>query len=464
MSELTSSKRMFSRHQRSAIGITVLALSVLVILFSGSRGLQAEQVTTLMADFRQYITAQAQRQDRDVQFQHGTMVIEGWGYDKEAHIPDVSLKFSDKTPVGTQTTSYSTELMVIRKDNSVYDGFVVRFPDAINVISDSELVHIINGSAPIQMDVQQRGAGKDFISLRLPEQLRVTPASGAERQHSPARYELNLSGDNFISRQTNAADGSSQIQYQFPDIKVEHDGTRIFSATSIAGKYDIRKNKESRYYGNFELKGSDVLLPDAKDDRKLAMVLEGSYTAANITMDSMSLRPAFEDMALTLDKAALMGKDFSVMSSGQLAFSADDPLPHGVLEIEITNADNLVRDELVPLPLKPLLQAALKRASGTKGEFADLTSIPVKREKNGMMYLGGQTFEEITAAVLSDFLSSSIGQKKNDPAAVAEDLPPLPEGAPALEEMPSMIPVAPPEPSLLIPQESQEQHGQGAQQ
>ncbi len=96
------SKRPMTHQKKSIIGMSVLALAVIFILFSGSSELKEEQVTALLVRFDRYITEQAKQQDREAYFRHGAVQMEGWGYDKKAIVSNVSLEIVDKNAIDTQ--------------------------------------------------------------------------------------------------------------------------------------------------------------------------------------------------------------------------------------------------------------------------------------------------------------------------------------------------------------------------
>lgn len=445
----STKKSLLSPRQQSIIGIAVLCITVMFVLFSGNLGLDKNEVLQLLSRFGQYVSKNATERGKTAQFQYATLDISGWGYDRVAHLSNISLNLSETTPMDTERVSFSTEQIDIRKDNSAFNSYVFELSQPVNIIRNSELTHIITGSKPIRYVVNSKNRDSTKLicyGLFLPETLRITPSVIAgEKGPAPERIELDVSSNNIINAEVNQDDGNAHVMVQMDNISVSHGTDSLVSIGSISGYVNTQNRQSGSVGGEFDLKISDIALNKNSVDKSISFALEGQYDGAEVEMDYVNMRPRMHNMVMNIDKTAIMGSDFDVIGSGHLAFSKDDPLPFGLMEMEIVNPNNLINNKIVPTSIKSFLETALRKASGTNKEFPERITIPLKREKHGAFYIGTLTFEQITAAVVTDFLESTVS-REGRAADVATELPKLPEGAPGLNET-SATPQAPIKPS-----------------
>lgn len=425
-----------TQQQKTIIGLIILALTIIIVLFSGSNGITTQQANDFLTRFEKHITEHAALHQKEASFKHGAITLEGWGNDKKARVENISLELTQKSPIDAEKFSFSTGEIWISKDRLAGGKYYVNFPAPVNVICNSELAYVIDSEDPIKYGVYDRPTATEH-SLNLPPLLTI--ASGPMPASDKKSLVISVARENQVKVEMDSSTGNRHVTYQLPQIAFKAHDVNMFAADSIMGDYTVEKLEEGQVTGKYDFKINNFTTADAPS-HPYGAALQGSYKGDRMEVDYVGLRPLFGNGEITLDKVALVGNDFSVTGMGNLVMAKEDPLPSGSLDLDISNASQLITSDLVPSPLRGVLEAALKRASGTSGAFAERTSVPMKRAKNGVLYVGGVTFEEMTAAVLADLVKSVA------PAAgeVADELPPLPPGAPALEEAPNVMPATPP--------------------
>lgn len=451
--EKTTAKPMMTKRQRSMVGMLVLVFAVFIVLFSGAQTLSLSETKRLLTELGT-ITSNQSSDRHNMELQHGAVRMEGWGFDKKAIISNVSFSISEQTPVDTKKISLSTQAVEVQKDTRLPRKYDMAFIEPINLIQDSHLSYIITSEKPLKLGLNYPDVASRFINrydFEIPRRVTLTPAKTAdETAQITERMLIQTSGGGAISFM-NLAENEKAIKLNLPGFALTQGDRAILSADMV--RADVTRNDAERVSGAYDIKIDKLNGAENQSDH-YTVAIDGTYSADEIYMNYNLMQPVINNGTFEINKAALMGGDFQLMAAGTVSFSADDPLPHGALDIEITNANSLVASNLIPMPLKPLLETALKRASGAEGDLEEHTSLAIKRDKNGVLYLGNMTFEEITAAVLSDFMRNAMPMVQQDNiqgAPVADELPELPEGAPTLEEMPETIPVVPPAQELIVP-------------
>ncbi len=439
-----------SSHQyRSIVGMAVLAVSVLIVLLTGSRGLKYEEVEAMLQRFNAHVMQEATRTGREAAFTYGTIDMQGWGYDRHAIVSNVSLEISQKALIDTTPRlSFSTERMVVTSDPALPDKTYFAFPEPVNIIKNSQLTSIITPSAPIQYIV----AESDTImthAISLPEQLMIAPVEVAgEGTPLQARTVMSFDPGPVAQAEINKSTGEMKVDYHIMHLKTVSGDRTHYTLGELSGHYTQVPQQDDRVSGKYEWRVTDMVFHEGDIQSKpISLALDATYTGDRSKVDFMQFHPSLGNAEMTIHKAALMGEDFNVIGMGQVSTADDDPLPYGNLEVEIENPGKLLASDLVPASLRSSFKAVLKKVAGEKAEASERASVALKRDKKGIFYIGGVTFEEVTATMLGNLLESAVPSAA--PAQeIPQALPPLPAGAPSLKEGETSIPAPAPDTAL----------------
>lgn len=425
-----------SHTQRSAVGLSVLAL-VIVIIFSGSGDvLRKENVEELLQRFSNHVQQEAALQDREAKFGYGSIVMDGWGFDTQAIISDISLEVIQKSLIDTSRLSISTQAALARKRSYGDNLIEFEFKEPINIIENSQLSKTITPSAPITYVFgEQQGSISNHV-IRFPEQLIISPVP-ADRDEEVVKERMILSfgKGNYLRAESTQAGLINKIHYFLPDIKVVNDNSNSLSIAEVTVNSSIQQLEENKFGGRLEWRVTDFIIHDGTTHSKpYNLIIDSDFSGGRVKLDYFNVMPSFSDMDFTVHKMALIGENFNVIANGKVSFAVNDPLPSGNLDIEIVNADALIASDLISDPFKNTVRSALKRMSGVKDNFSERTPIAIKREKNGILYIGGITFEELTASLLGEFFKLT---PSSEPAAdVPSVIPALPgDVSPELPEV-----------------------------
>ncbi|MFO0389024.1 MAG: hypothetical protein ACK502_04800 [Alphaproteobacteria bacterium] len=418
-----------SHRQKSAFGLIVLALILVSILAGSGDVLNKERVEILLQRFGNYVQQEAVLQDKEAKFTYGSVVMEGWGFDTRAIISDISLEMSQKRLLDTSRLSLSTQSAVARKGSSGFNRIEFEFKEPINIIENSQLSKTITPSAAITYAfAEQKGAISSHV-IRFPEQLIIAPVPAAgDEEIVRERMIVSFGKDNYLKAEATEAGVTNKIHYYLPDVKIVSDNNSSVSIAEFTVNSNVEQLEENKFAGRFEWRATDLVIHDgATHSKPYSLIIDSDFSGAQVKLDYFNVMPGFSDMDFTVHKMALIGENFNVIANGKASLAVDDPLPSGNMDIEIVNADGLIASDLISEPFKNTVRSALKRMSGVKDKdnFAERTSVAIKREKNGVLYIGGITFEELTASLLGEFFKLT---PPSEPAAdVLSVMPVLPE-------------------------------------
>ena len=407
-----------SQRHKSVLGLLVLAFA-LVIIFAGSGEiLKKEKVEQILREFSAYVQQEATSQNKEAKFQYGNIAMHGWGYDTYAIVSDLSMEISEKSLIDTSRVSISTSSVKVRQDNSLGQRMVFEFPDAINVIENSQLSKTITPSEPI-IYAFERDKSDVYNTMRLPEQIIIAPVPAAgDDEVVKERMIFSLGKENSIRTESHNNGTDAKITYLLPQLKIVHDNTKSISIAELMATTNVKRIAENQYSGRLEWRATDMVIHEGNTHGSpYSIIIDSDFTGDQARFDYFSGFPKLGNTEFAVQKIAFIGADFNVIANGKVAYAVDDPLPSGNLDIEIVNAEQLIASDIISAPFKAGVRSALYKMSGTKDSFGERTAINIKREKNGVLYVGGMTFEELTASMLGEFF------KLTSPADTKPDMP-----------------------------------------
>jgi hypothetical protein len=445
----------------AALGVAILAASILVILFTGAPGMTQIDIEQHLKQFSTDIGSEAAGSGREAKFNWGNITIEGWGYNKHGMVDDVSFELAEKSLLDTTRWTLSTAKMHVYPDPSMLRRLIFVFSEPVNVIENGQLKSIMTFSSPLKYVYYDGLLHKVHViehAVHLPEQITLTPAKtiDAASKDVPGNVMITYDKDPVWKFKSMPDSGERESEYLFRNMKIaSQDGTQATIA-SISGGFKEKPGDDKRPLGNYKLAVIDLALRDSdKSTKSYSLSADINYTGNLPDMKQGRLVAATGDTELTLNQVQLTTDDFKVKASGTISMVNEDPLPSGKLDIDIDNVQKLVASELIPASSRRVVASALQKITGQPFESLTNVTIPLKREKNGLLYVGTVTFEELAAATFSDML-------KNAPASEAAPMPaPSPETAVPEPDnaAPDVVPVQPP---AAAPDEKKDEPVKGA--
>jgi hypothetical protein len=448
----------------SAFGIAILAACLYVILFAGVSHVSQESVGRRLNQFAEYVAREAANTGKEGKFTYGPVAIEGWAYDKQAVVTNVSLEVSEKALLDTNKWSFSTTRMIVRPDQTAPDHWLFIFPEAFNIIENSQLRTVVTFPSPVTynfFETTKDGKRLQTHSLKLPEQITLSPTNNADAAMAGEKPVVITFDPNPKVKAHRYPDTREyEIAYQFSNIKVSSDNEGSLAIGSLSSQQNETSARDSRVTGKYVLHVTDLVVTEnEKVSKPYEIHADFAYQGDQPNMELNRLTPNFINMSLDISQISLATEDFRFKVSGTLSMAADDPLPYGTLDVKIDHFDKFLKSELVPEHSRGSVLAAVSKVTGNTPEhLAGVTdvSFPLKRDKNGVLYVGNTTFESLAATVVSALLKLPPVPVENTPAAGApastkENKPADP--LPSVPELPAAAasPPAPAEPPAPPP-------------
>ncbi len=443
----------------TAAGLGVLAACIYMILFSGVYRISDEAVNQQLAGFAGYVSAEAANTGKEGKFTYGPVVMEGWGFDKRAVVKNVSLELSEKALLDTNKWSISTASMTVKRDQGSKSHWLYTFAEPFNIIENSQLRTLVAFPAPVVYSFsEQAGGGKRIQShsLKLPGQVTFSPVNNADTASHGEKPVVVTFDPNPILRVQGAPDTREyEALYKLSNVKVVSEGAGSIFIGSITSQQNDNTGQDNRVTGKYLLTLSGIVVADKdRTSKPYNLHADLAYHGDQPNMELRKLTPNFINMSFDIADLSLSNEDFHLTVTGKLSTAADDPLPYGALEMRIDHFDRFLTSELVPAMIRGNVVAAVSKVTGNTPETlataADI-SFPLKREKNGVLYIGNTTFEALAASVVSSLLGTAA------PVVLESPVETKPEAGTATgtEAAPSAIPVLPPPPAPITPRSNE---------
>jgi hypothetical protein len=130
-----------------------------------------------------------------------------------------------------------------------------------------------------------------------------------------------------------------------------------------------------------------------------------------------------ENRDVVLKQFVISNPDFKFSASGNFSNIKGDPLPSGEVNVDIENVQQFLASDLISAENRPMVENILAKVSGKPLEGQTNMSIPLKREKMGMFFVGKSNFEELTAIWLSGMMMMSTTPNQIPPIVPGVKIP-----------------------------------------
>lgn len=438
------------RFVKSVLGLMVLAVSVWVVLFSGASAITTENIELRLQQLGAHLADEAAQHGKEAKLTYGTIEVEGWGYNKRATVDNISLELSEKTPLNTtHRWSFSTVQMQVLPDPMLPNNLFFVFSEPVNVIENSQLKTIISFSAPPKYGYFDGRDSKEHAvihSLRLPSQLILTPGKAVDEIENKG-HTITITFDENPLMQLRLLPESHErtMVYGFRNVSIMSDDGSQATIAALESNVHETLGADNRPQGKSQLKVLDIVLRDhEKVSKAYSLITDIDYSgdAPGLEIGNWLSGSGASDM--TINQMQLATDDFKIKMTGKVSLATNDPLPSGDVNLEIENVKQFLESELIPAMAKPSLTEALQKVTGQPVAALSHATLPVKREKNGVMYVGGVTFEELAATMLKGLFQLSAPAAKVIPPATlppdAEEEEGQGDELPASEKLPNDMP------------------------
>ncbi len=406
-------------------GIAILSAVLVMILLTGASVISQGAVEQRLQQFSSFVSQQAASNGKQGKFTYGAVGTEGWGYDRQVVVENVSLEISEKALLDTSKWSLSTTKMIVASD--LTGGLLFLFPEPVNVIRNSQVEAVLSFPTPLGYHFEEiTGARPGYAhTLQLPRELVFAPPGAVGDTHAQVRTLVSYDANPLFTIRVFPQDKAFENETRFTNIKIsEGEGTKIAIA-SVSSRQSEVVEQNGQVSGNAALSMVDIFSGEQDTSSKPSTFdLEFTYHGDAPGMNMHVLAPQLVNMTMQISKLSLSTDDYRVKAAGTLATLADDPLPSGTLDVEISDVEKMIA--AMPEMARPGMRAVLHKIVPVAPEPpSSAVSFVLRREKNGVFYVGGITFEEMMASLFSNMLS---------PAA-----PPPPAETPAQPEQPAVI-------------------------
>ncbi len=397
---------------------------------------------------------------KDAKLNYGEVEILGWGYNKRAVIHSVSVDIAGKGAGDANKVSVSAGNLSVEADVLSKQRVVLSAADPINVSDNSVPQMVINHAEPFKYIYSEssNNGKKSFQSdIIFPKELTIEEAADAVKTDSPSDESqanaANAKTDTIsvsfaeapsVQFLSTPDDNARSISYNFSGVAVSGENYKTSIASLIGGFSSEKALPEGSFSGKYTLSAADIVLSqDSKDSKPYSVNVDIAFTAseaaatpvADVAPEGAAPQtetPVVKNNAtvaktdVIVNTVTFSAPDFKLSASGNVSAGSDDPLPSGEVNLNIENLQQLLSSEIVPAVARPSLESALEKIAGQPIAGQTALAIPLKREKNGVFFVGKTTFEELTAAILGGVMmgGGQTGTASTTPA-VPDTMPPV---------------------------------------
>jgi hypothetical protein len=390
-------------------GVTAMLVAIAVVLFSGAPGINKAAIEAHLRHFSEYVAKEAAESGKEIKLTHGDIRIAGWGYNKRGVIGNVSLELVEKSSMGATSRSFSTAAVQVKPDHSASGRMVFVFAEPIHIAENGQPKTVITSSAPLRYAYFNGPARKlpEIVhTLLLPNEIILMNAETGETPWEGAGTVITYDSDPLVEARFLPEKRERSFVYAFHNLRVtEQRSGRETSVASLSSDFHETQGEDKRVSGKYELMIADMAVWEGeKSSRPYSLSADINYHGDAPDFDLGALAPNFGNTDVTVNHIRLMGDEFKINASGTVTLASDDPLPSGKLAVVMENAGKFIESDLISDEWRSTVSQALQQVSGQPIDPAAQLEFALKREKNGVFYVGKTTFEALAAAILADLL------------------------------------------------------------
>lgn len=422
------------------IGLLVLLACVATILLSGVTRLSEQYVRQTLVQLNDRLASEASRYGRKARLSYGDVRMEGWGYNKQAVVDNVRVELAFPGEHGGVQQSFSTAKMTITPDLSGQNRLTLVFADPLQLSEDGRLRAAISFAQPLRYlysEAEENGQRVVAHQVVFPPEIILEEMAASATQ--PSVRTVIAYEHPSLQMRVWPESSESETTYGFSNIRLSGEGGPEVTIAALSGQHHERQPDMLSTEGKYMFNLSDMVQHNAdKAGAPYSVAADVSYKGAKADADALN----WDSMQMAINKFSLLSDEFKIRASGDVEIRPDDPMPSGNVDVNIENADRLAASEMVPEFMRPVVSNALEKIAGGPVSEKSNLSILLKREKNGVFFIGNTTFEALAATVFGDMMKAMNGAQGASPAAGGE------EGSeslasPTTTQLPGMAPEPP---------------------
>lgn len=414
--------------------ILIAMVTVVWFIWFGSDALQGKSgVENNLNKLSQQLSDIGNSYNKNIKLTHGVIEAGVWGVSRRSVVHNVKLEITGKTPENMANFTVELGDVAIYADQYNPKKTLIEISGSINFYQYTHLVNSLNFSEPLVYSYLQTqpGSPPSFQNnIILPKKITLfthsqeaTPAEGTEMNSlvsggKEEKFSASFTVNPIIEFVSTGMDSLSSVSYDLSGLTVASGGRqKIISFGTLKSQFNEEDgDDEGKKAGKYSFVADDVMLYKDEavtkpytfnintnlvfDDVKkgLSATESSSDVLKNHFNDNLNL---IENRDVTLNNVTLSNPDFQMRATGNFSNTAGDPLPSGAINIDIDHLQGFLGSELVAIEGKDLVESGLIKILGQPLTGQDQVAFTLKREKNGTLYVGNTTFEELVASVLS---------------------------------------------------------------
>lgn len=421
------------------VGLMVLGVALANVLFEDVPNVSKESITQYLQKMGEHAAHEAAIAGKEGKLTFGDINIQGWGYEKYATVSNLDLELTDKS--GGKNWGFTTPTITMAPDGVHTKRVNMTLTDPVTISENGQTKMTASFSQPVKWAYSDGIESRKHLivqSIRFPKQITLTPYKSADDLMGKSTPITITSGNDSVVHTKNYPDlGTLDNEYQMREVTVDTgNGTQI-SLGELSSHLVQTPGHEHHVDGKYTLTVSDVVLHTVgKASKSYSVVANLDYTAKS-PADKPEERSADDgNVDIKLNKVMLADEDFRMTMEGNLTRVSDDRLPSGTIKLAIDNVGKFIASDLIPDMAKHAVEAVLPKIVGEPVRPSDSVTVMLRREKNGVFYVGNITFEEMATSLLAEMVSAMNPLKDSGtaPAAVAAPESPKALEAPKPEE------------------------------
>jgi|GEM_PF-3183454 len=405
------SRRKKPSKRANFFGFLALAVCIVVLVFFQGGSLSREKVEAQLKLHSDQLSEWAATNHKESKLSFGDITIAGLGHDTHAIISNVEFALADKGQMETGKWSATTASVTVAAASTL-EALVFAMPEPIQVLLNNNLKLTITPSAPIKYyytDMIKNAVPTQTHNFVLPEQIDFKPVADGDKASQAQPFSIAYDSNPLVRKVVLPASKQRDIEMKFTNFRLIRDEADAVVAPLLLSHYTDQLREDGALEGTYNLEMNDMLLLQAN-----GMMKPYSY-AADVSFVQTPPKPIEGDAEgaasigtteVAVKSLSLVTNEFNINATGNIFSSTDDALLYGEGTIEISNAASFIGSSLVPMELKPIVEAALVKITGAPIGPETPVSITLKRDSHSPFFIGGKQFEELVTELLGDMLRS----------------------------------------------------------
>ncbi len=371
------------------------------------------------------LTAIGDDYDKNVKVTHGVIDTNGWGVNKRSVISNVNVEVTGKAPGDMMNFTLAFGDVVAAADNYNPKKLLLEISKPINIYQNGNFISSVTFSEPlIYSYLPSQGDGGQLFqhNVILPKKVSLSADSpnpvnsinnGATTGSSEEKFSLNFVNNPVIELVSTGTDDVGSISYDFSGMTITSKEQKILSFGTMKSQFNEEDgDDEGRRSGKYSFVADEVMFYNGEAATKpysfnvnTNLVFDRNKKKAKPYFDQA---PVYNDLngtdqnrEVTVNNMTIANPDFQIRATGNFSNIIGDPLPSGNVDVVIDHLPGFMSSELVAIEGKDLVENGLTKILGQPLTGQDQVSFTLKREKNGVLYVGNTTFEELVASVFS---------------------------------------------------------------